>query len=205
MLLDFLLPSPCLHCSKVGAAICSECVAELNLHAEQFELNGLPAFSFAEYGEVSAVVNAIKEKGLTSLIPALVNEMARSWPELFQSCSLVPIPSSPANAKKRGFSHTSAFARGLARELASVSVSELLVSGRPRLDQSALNLAERRQNMVDAFRVVGRGRDKPLVLFDDVCTSGASLTEAARCLELAGFTVIGFCVFARVLAPKSLN
>ena len=205
MLLDFLLPSPCIQCSKVGAAICLDCVEQLNLKAKTSSLTGIPLVYFSEYQDVSKIVNAIKENGLTSLIPAIAKAMAQTWPDEYRNKVLVPIPSSPANAKKRGFSHTGLFARAVARQVGQVQVRELLVSARGRVDQVNLNSVQRQENMIQAFRLsAGAKPGLQVVLFDDVCTSGASLTEAARTLQSGGFTVTGFCVFARVLGPNGL-
>lgn len=205
MLLDFLLPSPCIQCSKVGAAICLVCIEQLNLKAMTSSLAGLPLIYFCEYQDVSKIVNAIKENGLTSLIAPLAKAMSKSWPDEYRNKVLVPIPSSPANEKKRGFSHTGLFARAVARQVSQVQVRELLLSARARVDQVNLNSVQRQENMAQAFMLAaGAKPGLQVVLFDDVCTSGASLTEAARTLQSGGFTVTGFCVFARVLAPNSL-
>ena len=42
----------------------------------------------------------------------------------------------------------------------------------------------------------GGGPEDPVILFDDVVTTGASLTEAARVLRAAGSVVIGACTVA---------
>lgn len=202
MLLDFFLPSPCLYCNKVGVVLCEPCLAKLHLQATLAEFYGLPLISFSEYRETAKLVNAIKENGLTSVIPKLARTMAANWPETLLPKLLVPVPSSPANKKIRGFSHTGLFARSLAREIPGAMVQELLLSSRNRKDQSTLSQTERRENLVAAFRVSpARKLDTPVWIFDDVLTSGATLTEAARTLVSGGLVVAGFCVFARVLGP----
>jgi predicted amidophosphoribosyltransferase len=55
----------------------------------------------------------------------------------------------------------------------------------------------RRANVAECFKVPAPAdvRGKNIVLFDDVATSGATLTEAARVLKLAGAkNIIGFVV-----------
>jgi predicted amidophosphoribosyltransferase len=43
-----------------------------------------------------------------------------------------------------------------------------------------------------------------VILVDDIVTTGASLTEAKRCLEGAGFPVLGFVAFAETL-PRNFQ
>jgi predicted amidophosphoribosyltransferase len=134
------------------------------------------------------------------LIPYLADLIVPHWPGELLKPILVPIPSSPANTKKRGFSHTSIMARALARRVAGASSRELLKSARVRLDQVGLSPSDRVKNLEGAFRADLRGfqdRVRPVVLVDDVLTSGASVAEAIACLRASGVEVAGFFVFAR--------
>jgi predicted amidophosphoribosyltransferase len=146
------------------------------------------------------MVNAIKEKGLTSLIPTVADLILQSLPEALGPTVFVPVPSSKMNTKKRGFSHTSLLAKALARKVDSSSYRELLISAKPRFDQVGLTGQERVSNMAGAFRADLRGYGpggQQIVLVDDVLTSGATLSEAIRCLQAAGLSPAGFFVFAR--------
>jgi predicted amidophosphoribosyltransferase len=146
------------------------------------------------------MVNAVKEKGLTTLVPAMAELLMVSWPNELLSPILVPLPSSPANLKKRGFSHTTLLAKQLSKRAPSASVRELLRSTRSRADQVGLDPKGRAQNMAGAFRAELRAfqnLDRPVVLVDDVLTSGASMDSAIRALAASGIYAAGFCVFVR--------
>ena len=198
MLLDVFLPSPCVLCSKSGSPICSSCLGKLNLKASEANLVNLSGFSFTSYSdESSKVVRAIKESGVTSLIPVVAFELTKLWP-YEQPMALVPIPSSPANYRKRGFNHTLLLARALAKKSRGISVANILVSGRDRKDQVLLSPKERVENLEAAFRVTrNRPVEVPVILLDDVLTTGATLNEAYRTLTDSGVKVDGFCVFAQ--------
>lgn len=200
-LLDFLLPTPCVICSKLGAPLCIKC---LNIYETNFinlSLGGVTGFAVSEYSsEAALLVNNLKEKGVTSLTPSLAQLVARHWSTDLENAILIPIPSSRANSKKRGFSHTALLSKALAREIPKVGCREILKSAKPRVDQVGLSPAERVQNMREAFRADLRGfdpRGRPLVLVDDVLTSGATMAEAIACLEAAGLEIASFLVFAR--------
>ena len=169
--------------------------------SRRFEILGVPGFAISKYSaEAAVIVNSVKEKGVTSLIPYLAELIVPHLPEEFLHPILVPIPSSPSNAKKRGFSHTSILSRALARRVSGASFRELLKSARVRLDQVGLSPSDRAKNLEGAFRADLRGfhnRARPIVLVDDVLTSGATMAEAIACLRANGVEVAGFCVFAR--------
>jgi predicted amidophosphoribosyltransferase len=83
-------------------------------------------------------------------------------------------------------------------------VVPLLRSSRDRADQSALNPQERIGNLNGAFSADLRGfqgLDAPIVLIDDVITTGASIAAGIRALEEAGLCEVNFCVFAET-KPK---
>jgi len=165
------------------------------------ELSGVSGFAITEYTpDAALIINSIKEKGLTSLIPIVAELVARHWPEELPSPTFVPLPSSPANNKKRGFSHTGLLARALARRIPGATARELLRSSRARSDQVGLSTLERSQNLVGAFRLDMRGHrpsNSPIVLVDDVLTSGSTMVSAIKTLSLGGVNVASFCVLAK--------
>lgn len=200
-IIDWVLPTPCVVCLKLGAPLCSDCQKSFVTTRLRFEILGVPGFAISTYNKEAAVmVNSVKEKGITSLIPHLADLLLPHWPQELIRPILVPTPSSPSNTKKRGFSHTSKMARALARRLPGASYRELLKSARVRLDQVGLNPSGRLKNLEGAFRADLRGfhdRARPIVLVDDVLTSGATMAEAIASLRANGVEVAGFFVFAR--------
>jgi ComF family protein len=200
-LLDFLLPTPCVICSKLGAPLCTKCLNGFEANFINLSLGGVSGFAISDYTpEAAFLVNNLKEKGVTSLSLSLAKLVSRHWPTELDNAILIPVPSSRGNSKKRGFSHTALLSKALAREIPMVGCREILKSAKPRVDQVGLSPAERVQNMREAFRADLRGfdpRGRALVLVDDVLTSGATMAEAIACLEAAGLEIASFLVFAR--------
>jgi ComF family protein len=200
-ILDFLLPTPCVLCSKLGAPICEKCLSGFQTNFRVIDLAGLKGFAICDYSpDVALIVNNLKEKGVTSLTPYLAKLALEFWPTELNNAVLIPVPSSSVNTKRRGFSHTTLLSRELARNIPKGSFWEIIKSARARSDQVGLNPAERMQNMKEAFRADLRGfqpKGRPLVLVDDVLTSGASMAEAIACLQAAGLEIASFLVFAR--------
>ena len=207
-LLNIVLPTPCVICSKLGAPLCKQCIDSFNLEYRQIHLSGINGFTISDYSpEASSVINNLKERGVTSLTPFMANLAKQFWPEELQNAILAPVPSSLSNSKKRGFSHTSLISKALVRTMPALRTRELLRSTSKRLDQVGLNPRQRVENLQGAFRAELRGfRDegRPIVLVDDVLTSGATMSEAITCLRASGLEVASFFVFARAgeLAPS---
>ncbi len=113
---------------------------------------------------------------------------------------LVPVPSSRAAVRERGQDHARRLAAAAARALRSdgraARALPLLAPARRTADQSGLSSAERAANLAGALRVRGRPPPGPVVLVDDVVTTGATLVEAARALRAAGVPVTGAAVVA---------
>ena len=78
---------------------------------------------------------------------------------------------------------------------------EILQHQRAVKDQSKLNSQQRNRNIAGAFsatcslaelaNLAGSGNIGPLIIVDDLVTTGATLAEAIRALRVAGFSVIG--------------
>lgn len=199
--LNFILPTPCVLCQKLGAPICMNCKTSFQTVRQSISLADVLGFSYSDYTQQAAVlINSVKEKGITSLIPLMAEMLIEDWPEHLIEPVFVPLPSSTSNTKKRGFSHTTLMAKALAKRVPKGSSRELLRSSRARADQVGLSQAERTSNMTGAFRSDLRGfqdKGRPLVLVDDVLTSGASMSEAIECLGASGLKVASFLVFSR--------
>jgi ComF family protein len=111
---------------------------------------------------------------------------------------LVAVPLSQARLRERGFNQ----AHELARRLHPVKVrGQLLLRQRDTLAQSGLDKAERSRNLEGALRVndIKRHelRGRRVLLIDDVMTTGATLSAAARILRAAGAVEVAALVLAR--------
>ncbi len=115
---------------------------------------------------------------------------------------LVPVPSRPAVVRARGHDPMLRIARVAAGRLRTdglaVGVRRLLRAHRVVRDQAGLDADGRAANLQGAF--VARGRSgtgaPPVVVVDDVLTTGATVREAQRALEDAGHRVLGIAAVA---------
>ena len=206
-LADLVLPRVCAGCLLPGPVLCPACrrrltrprLAEPRRHPPGFP----PTVAAGSYaGPVRPAVLAFKEHGRAELAGPLGTALALAVVVVLAGVPggagpvlLVPVPSSPAAVRRRGRDHV--------RELAGCAVAELQAAGVPAAtapllgrvrgragrtrDSAGLDAAQRQANLAGRFRVLPRwaalAAGSRLVLVDDVATSGATLTEAARALR----------------------
>lgn len=154
-------------------------------------------------GDAARIVRALKFGGWFGLAPRMAREMSEHARRVAAggSCLLVPVPLAPARRRERGFDQAALLADGLRREL-RWSRADLLERPRAGRPQARLGRGERLRNVRGAFRpragAVGRARDAPPVLLvDDVISTGATAAACAETLAEAGVRLAGVVSFAR--------
>jgi ComF family protein len=112
---------------------------------------------------------------------------------------VVPIPQTKQRLRERGFHHTKLIAESIVEHLPAnfVLADDILKKVRSTPKQSSIeNRQERFENIIGAFAVnespgtVTCLTGKNIILVDDVITTGATVSEARRVLELAGIRSI---------------
>jgi predicted amidophosphoribosyltransferase len=167
---------------------------------------GLPeCWSAAEYtGAARRALIAYKERGRTALVHPLAGALALTIATAVgeRPVTLVPVPSARSALRRRGHdpvTRLADLAAGYLRAAGwSVTVAKLLTQRRRVADQAGLSSLQRAANLSRAFAVVPdrnvsvpgrRGALGPVVLVDDIVTTGATLVDAARALREAGLPV----------------
>jgi len=194
MLLDFLLPAPCVVCGKLPKPICSECVPDIQVHHST--LFGVPlVFAGKLQGNLESLITSYKDSQIVSLEPVLVgilNQVASQIQSSFSFDALAIPPRNRRNFSRRGFHPIERLvSRSCLRGIPKVHARSI----RTIADQRLLAAKERAGNIHRAFSLMpGKGN---LLLVDDVLTTGATLSELKRAATAAGYRVSGICVIAR--------
>lgn len=202
-LLDLVLPQLCAGCLAPGRALCDGCCALLadpRPHRPTPCPEGLPRLvaAAAYAGPVRAALLAHKEHGRLGLVRPLGRALAGAVAALDAEAVVVPVPSARRAVRERGHDHARRLAAAAARG-AGLQSRALLVQARRTADQSGLDARQRAANLRGALRAPSRLDGLPVLLVDDVVTTGATLAEAARALRAAGAEVRGAAVVAATL------
>ena len=179
------LPSP-------RGETCGRCLA----HPPNFDATvAALAYEFP----ADALVHAFKFRGELAIGEVLAQALlARPAPAAER---VVPVPSSAARLRSRGYNQALELARMLSRETRMTLDFLLCERQKDSPAQSDLPLAERVRNVRGVFRCTGDVRGKTVALVDDVMTTGATLDELAATLKAAGATRVVNWVVARTLPP----
>ena len=213
--LGWFLITPCPLCgqdlerpkSAAGQA-CRACCQRLELPEEGLMgVDPLPWWGAGRYGgglrnllldlrrrpRIEAVA-ALARGARRALAITVDPQQLRGWCE---RPLLVPIPS----WKRRANPLPPLFCRALERG-GDFRRVDLLERSRPVLGQHRLGRSLRIANQAGAFRSLrppgpGEARRHPVLIVDDILTTGATATSAAQCLAAAGWRVEGVLCLAR--------
>ncbi len=154
----------------------------------------------ADYAGITrTILTAWKERGRRDVSVYLARALARSVHEAgvaarTQSASdvgcvtIVPIPASCAARRRRG---EDAWARVVRQAMqvadppVGLTLARCLRLTRQPRDQAGLTALERKANLAEAL-ACDAPPEGPVIIVDDIVTTGATLAEAARALRVAG-------------------
>jgi ComF family protein len=111
---------------------------------------------------------------------------------------IVPVPLHPTRQRERGFNQAGLLAELLSPRI-SIPCKRVLKRIRYTTTQTALDRAERMENLHNAFRLRRNAdvRGLHVLLIDDVLTTGSTLSECARVLKRAGAISVHAATAAR--------
>jgi predicted amidophosphoribosyltransferase len=207
--LALLWPPVCPRCEsrveRPRERFCEECWRRLRpLHDS--EVPDLHA-AFAVDSLFLEILGAGKYRGCRSVLQRLVILAAERLAHRIPSGVLVPVPLSSSRRRERGFNQSEIFARSLSKrcglEIETKWVKRrgggAALAGRPR--------AERAEAIAGKFEVVKsrfpRTNTPPLLLVDDVYTTGSTLGDCERAVLEAGGTVRAKIVLGRAFASSN--
>lgn len=223
---NLVIPNPCVLCAwddAVQHQLCSRCtqllkdqhaqVIQAQDFADALPLNmvtglALPVFASSYYTpEMSKLLLRFKDhqriKAAGFLRPIVYRTLQHAAETMgYPYYRLMPIPASGASMRKRGYNPVDAMLPRtippmLLYDGATLKTRWHLLS---RSSHAGTGAQSRRASSRKKFRVALRYRRpaEPVILVDDVLTTGATLAAATRTLESDGFDVVGAVVVSTV-------
>lgn len=206
-LTSLVFPKICIYCQVEFAPLCLECQQFWLAPVQRRYVKGLAVNSVLAYNAASSRIiiqakesrNRVAQFWMARALSTALEKFELDSPALSIShCLLVPIPSTKSAIRKRGGS----FLHPILDQLVALQKQkngvrwrwkELLIHQKSVRDQSELSYTARQSNMAKAFRLRSDDlvRERPILLIDDVLTTGATLDSASRALRERNLTVLG--------------
>lgn len=206
--LNQVTPAECVHCHREGDWVCAECLGHTRLiHTStcpfcnklsprgatcsrcksRYKLTGNHAIWYYE-NAVAELIKQYKYHQLTAcltwLTPYLVTALESM--RLPSNALLTSVPSDPARFASRGYNQSELLAQALAQATGRTYQPLLRRSSRG-VSQTTLTRHDRLENVRQQFTLrSATPTTKPVIIVDDVITTGATLASCAAILKTAG-------------------
>lgn len=210
-LLNLLFPPKCPFCGHVldHPGVCPACEAALPWLAEEDGLWTLPAdvpcaAPLRYEGLARKGLLRFKFQGASAAAEPLGELVARCAAERFagEFDVVTWVPVSRKRLRQRGYDQAELLARAACR-LWNTRPVRLLDKRRDNPAQSGLHDAVlRRENVRDVYAASGAAAGRRILLVDDICTTGATLSSCALALRQAGAETVLCCTAARAVMEK---
>ncbi len=155
------------------------------------------------------LVHALKYRDRHDCAELMARLMERAGRELLDPRAiLVPIPLHWRRQWGRRYNQSGLLAAALSRQAGLPCIADALRRDRATAAQVGLTEAQRRANVARAFsanpRRLPEMSNRPVILVDDVMTTGATVEAAARALMEAGAFAVDVLCFAKVVNDADL-
>ena len=113
---------------------------------------------------------------------------------------IIPVPISKERKKERGYNQTSLIARSIADDFDKIIFGNSVIIKEKNIQrQSELNKEQRIENVKNSFKIKEDSniKDKKVLIFDDIYTTGSTVNECAKALKEAGTKEIGVLTIAK--------
>ncbi len=226
--LDVIFPPVCSGCNQQGSRWCDSCQSKVNTLIDKSccDVCGLPqpdartcndcltdaprfrqlrAWAAFDY-PIRNALHKLKYRKDMSIGDALAAHML-TWVESlpWEYDMLIPIPLGKQRMKERGYNQVGMIAKPLAMALNVHYAPHGLVRKKETRTQVGLTKQQRKENIHQAFSAWQGVAEKSIVLFDDVATTGATLSSAADALLRAGAKNVYALTVARALPHHGLQ
>lgn len=186
---SLFLPRECVSCQAADVWWCRSCdqVVAATAGATQI-IGGLPVTTATAYAGPARDLLLAGKEGLVSAtcvpLGRLLTAAATAHPQMTASVLLVPVP-----ASRRAWLHRGYDLVELMVGASGLPYRRCLRWRRRSAQQKTLARTQRTRNLAGALR--GSDPGVPVLVVDDVITTGSTVIEAARALRAAGADVVG--------------
>ena len=207
-ILDFIAPRQCVVCdqrlSSTERSLCSRCMLHLPRTAFQFTPDDNPMaqlfWKLAPIQRAAALIYYEPRSEVAQIVydlkyadrPDIGEDMGRLMANEMQAAGyfddvdvLLPVPLSRKRLRQRGYNQSEELARGISDITRLPIVTKALRRRHFHRSQTQLSRRERQENVADMFELRNATmlEGRHVLLVDDICTTGATLTACAQAIK----------------------
>ena len=224
-ILDLFYPKKCLECNKNGQYICDKCIDKVKASSYSCPYCNRPSFEGKTHPNCKKLqgldqlislwkYDGVVRKSILVLKYRFVFDIAEELSDTIYIRIIekkinfgknVVLTSVPLHRKRqffRGFNQTEEIAKNLSEKLRLRYIPDLLIRSKDTKFQTNLTKKERLKNINNAFEFNNKyklkNKNKTVVIFDDVWTTGSTIEEMTKVLKKKGIkTVIALTITKR--------
>lgn len=211
-ILHLLYPTKCPVCGEIIGYMedfCDKCKENLTPYTENFIIDGAESFTAAyTYDDkISPAIMLLKDGICGNAAFALGKALAEALERkgiTDKSDLILPVPLHRTSRRRRGFNQSELIAHEICLRFETPLCSNILIKHKRTAEQKNLSRNERLVNLSGAFSVTRPEliRGKCILLVDDVCTTGSTLSEIARLLKENGAAEVHCAACCKTPPPK---
>lgn len=196
-IIDIIYPKECVICGKADTdMICNFCYSNLkvfpiiNKYNDKFFSEHLYIFKYE--GTIRKIIIDYKfndKSYLNNFFLKIILKNQKICRKIKKYDIIIPVPIHSIRKKQRGYNQSELVAKGITKNFDNIElITNVLIKQKNTVQQSSLNLEQRIQNVKQVYYVqnIEKIKNKKIILFDDIYTTGATCNECARLLKENG-------------------
>ena len=196
--LDLIYKKKCYFCrsSRYSLKMCPACYDELNFtdFRPNRIIDGVNIFSCGVYEKtLQKLIRGLKYHKQKELAYYLAKFMYEYWTKIGDNrdFQVVPVPLHKNRIKKRKYNHMQLVAEEFCKLSGYTLNQDFIKRIRDTKPQYKLSRKERLENLLNAFELdMSKCINKPILILDDICTTGATFEEMISIFKRNGITDI---------------
>ncbi|MEN9230853.1 MAG: ComF family protein [Thermostichus sp. DG02_5_bins_236] len=202
--LDWWLIPPCPLCQRPAKNVfCPDCQRRLQadrVSSWPLETTPWPLYAWGSHrGGLRQAIYRLKYEGqrrIGSLLGEWLGSCWREHSQQRQPYTVIPIPLHRERLQQRGYNQAALISQAFCEQTGLRHLPQGLVRVRATATQHELNPLQRQQNLSGAFALKSIP-STPVLLVDDIYTTGSTIRAAEQVLATAGIRLVGVVVAAR--------
>jgi len=198
MLLDLIYPPVCGICNKINKkSLCKKCELQLKKY-EIYTIEKCKARKFDYQIKILKYEDIVRSKiidykfnensYLYKTFAKIILNNEKIYGFLQKYDIMLYVPMHIKKKMQRGYNQSELIAKEIAKKLGIKFNNKSLIKIKNTAKQSTLTKNQRRENVKDAYAIKNGDtiKNKRIILFDDIFTTGNTVEECSKVLKIAG-------------------